>query len=192
MLVDIIRSFREKDTRRLGQRLQNLHSIVMGPVSERHAQAAVLAHLPALAPNVADVEVLLSQVDRIGTTSGEYWKAIGDARAQGKLKEPVDDYLRLIETDFVVRARSGNQVFLAAVEISTTVDNKDVERVLKSASLATKVFGPTAVPLVSGLSIRPTTLLYAEREGVAFIRVEPEEVDPEESDNQEVGRASPH
>ena len=192
MLVDIIRSFREKNMRRLGQRLQDLHSIVMGPVSERHAQAAVLAHLPALAPNVADVEVLLSQLDRIGTTSGEYWETVRDARTQGRLEDPTDDYLRLIETDFVVRARSGNQVFLAAVEISTTVDNKDVDRVLKSASLATRVFGLTAVPLVSGPSIRPTTLLYAEREGVGFVRVKPEERDPEEADNQEVGRASPH
>ena len=169
----------------LEKRLQNLHSVLMGPISKRHAQAAVLAHLPTLAPNVSDEEVLLSQVDRIGTTSGEYWETVRDARTQGKLKDPVDDYLRLIETDFVVRARSGNQTFLAAVEISTTVDNKDVQRVLRSARLATKVFGPTAVPLVSGPSIRHTTLLYAEREGVDFIRVEPEERAPEEVADQD-------
>ena len=166
------------DIQRVGPRLRNLHSIVIGPVSERGALASVLAHLPDFAPDPSNEEVLLSQVDRIGTASGEYMDPVRDARSRGMLERPTDDYLRLVMTDLVVRATSGDQIVMVAVEISTTVDNKDVGRALDSAKLLSHVFGVTTVPAVSGPSIRPYTLLYAERAGVAYIRVEPEEEDP--------------
>ena len=175
----------------LDRRLRNLHAVVMGPVSERQAQATVLAHLPDLAPNPTDEEVLLSQADRIGTISGEYMEAVREARSRGTLERPADDYLRLVQTDLVVRAASGGQTFMVAVEISTTVDNRDVERAIDSAKLLNKVFGLRTVPVVSGPAIRPYTMLYAVSEGVAYIRVEPEAMDPEtEEDVPDPERAS--
>ena len=155
----------------------------MREVSERHAQTAILAHLPDLAPEVSDEEVLLSQVGRVGTSRGEFMKAVSSARSSCRLEDPVNDYIRLLQTDMVIRARSGDQTFMVAVEVSTTVDNADVRRAVKSANLLNRVFGVTdVVPLVAGSSIRPYTLLYAEREGVVYIRVEPEETDPDETE----------
>ena len=39
-----------------------------------------------------------------------------------------------------------------------------------------------AIPLVVGPSISPHTLAYAEREGVDYVRVEPEKTDPDETE----------
>ena len=52
----------------------------MGNVSERRAQPSVLANLGEIVDNPVNEEVLLSQVDRTGTSGGFYMDAIKRAR----------------------------------------------------------------------------------------------------------------
>ena len=172
-------------------KLDNLLATIMGPVSERQAQATILVHLLDLAPEVSGMEVLLSQADKIGKISGEYQEAVTRARSAGLLEDPAADQVRLFDTDMVIRARSGEHTFMVAVEVSPTVDNADVRRAVRSASLLNRVFGVRAIPVVVGPSICPATLEYAEREGVDYIWVEPEANDTGEiEEGTDASRAS--
>ena len=147
--------------------------------TERRAKAAILAHLPNLAPGVSGAEVLLSEADRLGESPGEYVKAVRAARSSGRLEHPTADHVTLLSTDLVIRARSGDQAYMVAAEVSTDVGTKDVDKASRSAGLLNRVFGVIAIPLVVGPSISPHTLAYAEREGVDYVRVEPDATDPD-------------
>ena len=164
-------------------RLRNVHSIVMGNVSERSAQHAVMARLHEIVDNAANEEVLLSQVDRIGMTGSYYMDAVGRARVNGLILGLPGNYLRLVRTDLVIRVESEGIPHMIAVEISTTVDNRDVTRAITSANLITSVFDIKSVAIVAGPAIRVHTRAFAEFAGVRFIRAEPEGV---EQDSPEI------
>ena len=150
--------------------------------TERQAKDAILEHLPNLMPEVSDAEVLLSEADLLEDPPGEYVKAIRAARSSGRLEHPTADHLTLFCTDLVIRARSGDQAFMVAAEVSTDVGTKDVDKASRSAALLNRVFEVIAIPLVVGPSISPHTLAYAEREGVDYVRVEPGATDPDETE----------
>ena len=164
-------------------RLRNVHSIVMGNVSERSAQHAVMAHLHEIVDNAANEEVLLSQVDRIGMTGSYYMDAVGRARVNGLILGLPGNYLHLAKTDLVIRVESEGIPHMIAVEISTTVDNRDVTRAITSANLITSVFDIKSVAIVAGPAIRVHTRAFAEFAGVRFIRAESE---GEEQDSPEI------
>ena len=167
------------DTRLEGieSNLRGLRSAVMGNVSERRAQPSVLANLGEIVDNPVNEEVLLSQVDRTGTSGGFYMDAIKRARANGPIHGLAVNYQRMAGTDLVVRVESDGVPYMVAVEISTTVDNGDVMRAIRSANLITSVFDLKGVAAVAGPAIRIHTLAFAEFIGVKFIQVEPEEED---------------
>ena len=150
--------------------------------AERQAKAAILAHLPNLIPGVSGADVLLSEADRLEEPPGDYVKAVRTARSSGMLEYPTADQVRLLSTDLVIRARSGDQTYMVAAEVSTDVGTQDVDKASRSAGLLDRVFGVIALPVVVGPSISPHTLAYAEREGVDYIRVEPGKTDPDEAD----------
>ena len=150
--------------------------------AERQAKAAILTYLPNLIPGVSGADVLLGEADRLEEPPGDYVKAVSAARSSDRLEYPVADQVRLLSTDLVVRARLGDQTYMVAAEVSMDVGIKDVDKASRSADLINRVFGVIALPVVVGPSISPHTLGYAEREGVDYIRVEPEATDPDEAD----------
>ena len=150
--------------------------------AERQAKAAILAHLPNLIPGVSGADVLLSEANRLEEPPGDYVKAVRAARSSGRLEYPIADQVRLLSTDLVIRARLGDQTYMVTAEVSTYVGTKDVDRASRSAGLLNRVFEVIAIPLVVGPSISPHTLVYAEREGVDYVRVEPEATDPDETE----------
>ena len=156
--------------------------------TERRAKAAILAHLPNLIPQLSGAEVLLSEADRLEEPPGEYLKAVRAARSSGRLEYPTADQVRLLSTDLVIKARSGDQAFMVAAEVSTDVGKNDVDKASRSAGLLNRVFGVIAIPLVVGPSISPHTLAYAEREGVDYVSVEPEATDPETEEGPDASR----
>ena len=156
--------------------------------AERQAKAAILAYLPNLIPGVSGADVLLSEADRLEEPPGDYVKAVRAARSSGRLEYPIADQVRLLSTDLVIRAMSGDQTYMVAAEVSTDVGTKDVDKASRSAGLLNRVFGVIAIPLVVGPSISPHTLAYAEREGVDYVSVEPEATDPETEEGPDASR----
>lgn len=159
----------------IDRRLERVYSTVMGDDSERSAQHTVMAHLHEIVDNPTNQEVLLSQVDRIGTTGSYYKDTVERARVNGLILGLPDNYLRLVETDLVIRVDSGGVPHMIVVEVSTTVDNDDVNRAIRSANLITSVFDVRTIAIVAGPAIRVHTRAFAEFAGVRFIKAESEE-----------------
>ena len=172
----------ELDNHRAERKRESERRKARRAAAERQAKAAILAYLPNLIPGVSGAEVLLSEADRIGESPGEYLKAVRAARSLGLLEYPTADQVSLLSTDLVIRARSGDQTYMIAAEVSTDVGTEDVDKASRSAGLINRVFGVIGILRVVGPSISPHTLVYAEREGVDYIRVESEKTDPDEAD----------
>lgn len=76
---------------------------------------------------------------------------------------------RLVETDLIVRARRDGQEVWVAVEVSSTVGVRDVERAAESAALLARILGAPAVAAVAGRRIGPAAAAAAQDRGVLIL-----------------------
>ncbi len=97
----------------------------------------------------------------------ELFDLIDTLEEQGRLLP--EERNRLAETDLIVRARRDGQEVWVAVEVSSTVDVRDVERAAESAALLVRTLGVEAVAAVAGRRIGPAAAAVARRRGVLVL-----------------------
>ena len=80
-----------------------------------------------------------------------------------------EDRLRLLRTDLFVQARRQGREIWLAVEVSSTIDDKDVERAVKSAELLARLFKVEAQPVVAGHRLLPDAEKLGQQQNVVVI-----------------------
>ena len=88
-----------------------------------------------------------------------------------------DEYIRILRTDFIIRARrhGGDQgAVWVVVEVSNRVGESDIRRARHSADILAVVFQAETIPVVSGYSIDPRDLARADSQGVRYLGVDEE------------------
>jgi hypothetical protein len=80
---------------------------------------------------------------------------------------------RITETDFVLRARrrDGTDTVWIAVEVSATVDARDIQRARATADALAAVFGTETIAVVSGYWIDPQDQQRADAADVVYVKV---------------------
>ena len=95
--------------------------------------------------------------------------AIDQAEARGAVTESEVD--NLLVADIIIRARraSDRQYVYAAIEVSRTIGNRDIERASDRAGTLAAVTDETTVAAVIGEVIQPPQIALAERKEVAVV-----------------------
>ena len=102
--------------------------------------------MPTLKERIAALEAAVSLLTEALTdtvaTLKELADRLDDLEEQGLISSAERN--RLVETDLIVRARRDGQEVWVAVEVSPTVDVRDVERAAESAALLARTLGAPA------------------------------------------------
>ena len=106
------------------------------------------------------------------TMSREFADAIADAVDAGTLEEWQEDRLGL--TDIIIRAQrqSDRSPVWVAVEASSVIHLRDIERVRQSADSLSAVFGQDAIAVVAGNQIEPAESRQADEASVVVLIIE--------------------
>ncbi len=80
-----------------------------------------------------------------------------------------EDRLRLLRTDLFVQARRQGREIWLAVEVSSTIDDQDIERAVKSADLLARFLRVEAQPVVAGHRLLPAAEELGQQQNVIVI-----------------------
>ncbi len=108
------------------------------------------------------VVIMLSALHEIDK---DFMAALDKAEEDGMVTQK--EWTRIVNTDLILkaRARDGKEVWVA-FEISGTINNDDIERVLKSADIIRRLTGKQGVAAVAGYRIPNPQAERADKMGV--------------------------
>ena len=106
----------------------------------------------------------------------EFADPVNDAFENGVITAEQDE--RITETDFVVRAqrRSDSTTVWIAVEVSSKVDARDIQRARETADALAAIFATEAIAVAAGYRIDPPDRARAAAENVVYVEVPPEQL----------------
>ena len=145
-----------------GQGIARLNSMVLGDRAERKAVRWLRVFINSRLPDVSELDMIYDQFD-VGAR-GFYANLASMSFTEGKIDG--DELQRLNDTDIVFEGKVNDESRLFPVEVSVTINRRDVRQVRRSAELLARLTGQTTTPVVAGGSIRDAARDFAQREGV--------------------------
>ena len=142
--------------------IHRLDSLLLGDRAERRAVRWLRVFINGRLPDVGELDLIYDQFD-VGAR-GFYADLTSMSFTEGKIDG--DELQRLNDTDIVFEGKVNDESRLFPVEVSITINRRDVRQVRRSAELLARLTGQTTTPVVAGSSIRDAARDFAQREGV--------------------------